>query len=137
MFGHTVVLNFDQKGDTHTTFAGGLFSIVIRIMMTVYIALKFKTLIMSEGDNDITVHSLLFQDIGETEEVPYSATKLVLIPNIRKVRNGHEPLVYDLEAKKHIELRFSQHTYDYDNPKKVSETAIIARPCTEKDFSFS
>ena len=60
MFGHTVVLNFDKKGDTHTTFVGGLFTIIIRIIISVYVFLKFKTLILSEDDNNITVDTLLF-----------------------------------------------------------------------------
>ena len=107
MFGHTVVLNFNEKGDTHNTFVGGLFTILIRLTITIYVFLKFKILINSEGDSDVTVENLLFNFIEEDQEVPYFQTKLIMIPNIQKVRFGHRPLEYDEEAKRYIELRYN------------------------------
>ena len=33
MFGHQIVLNFNKNGDSHTTFIGGFFSILVKVVM--------------------------------------------------------------------------------------------------------
>ena len=54
-----------------------------------------------------------------------------------KIKNGHVPLLYDDEAKKYIELRFAQHTTDYDSDVRESEVSYKAKECDEEDFSSS
>jgi hypothetical protein len=63
--------------------------------------------------------------------VPYSSTKLYLIPNLKKIRYGHEKLVYNRETQQYIELRFSQNIFDYDAKDKEKEELFDARECTE------
>lgn len=70
MYGHTVNLNFDKKGDTHKTLIGGFFSLLIKIAMTVYVALNLKKLILSEGDSIGSEEFLLAHEEGEGDETP-------------------------------------------------------------------
>ena len=51
MFGHTINLNFDKQGDSHQTFIGGIISIVVKILMFIYIGIKFDKLIYREGSS--------------------------------------------------------------------------------------
>jgi len=37
IFGHSVLLNFNKNGNTHNTFCGGIFSILIRLLMVYYL----------------------------------------------------------------------------------------------------
>jgi hypothetical protein len=45
-FAHVITMNFDKQGDTHKTFAGGLVSCFLNIMMCIYIFMTFRTWIM-------------------------------------------------------------------------------------------
>jgi hypothetical protein len=51
MFGHTVSLNFNKKGDSHKTVVGGVFSIFVRCLMATYIYILFKQLILKEKNS--------------------------------------------------------------------------------------
>lgn len=44
MFGHSIALNFMKEGDEVQTKIGGFFSIIIRVMMTIYVGLNLKKL---------------------------------------------------------------------------------------------
>ena len=48
MFGHNVNLNFDKKGCTHNTLPGGVFSLMVRCLIAVYIYILFRKLIKHE-----------------------------------------------------------------------------------------
>ena len=36
MFGHVIALNFNKKGESHTTLIGGFFSVLIKIAFSIY-----------------------------------------------------------------------------------------------------
>ena len=103
MFGYVVSLNINKKGDSHKTIYGGCCSIMIKITICFYIWLLITKII----NNSSTVGSAEFLVNAETSEVNYDETHFMLTPLINKVRNGHEHLKYDKEAKKYIEIRFS------------------------------
>jgi len=44
MFGHQIVLNFNKNGDSHTTFIGGFFSIIVKVVMGIYVYMNFLKL---------------------------------------------------------------------------------------------
>ena len=50
MFGHSVVLNFNRQGDTFKTIAGGLFSVIIKIVLIWYAGFRFNRMI-TKSDN--------------------------------------------------------------------------------------
>jgi hypothetical protein len=55
MFGHAIPLNFDQKGEEHSTFIGGFFSIGVKVFLTIYIVLKMQILIFSLDDDNKSI----------------------------------------------------------------------------------
>jgi hypothetical protein len=59
MFGHTVTLNFNKKGDSHKTLAGGIFSIFVRCIMIAYVYILLKRLILKEKNTIGEEHWLL------------------------------------------------------------------------------
>ena len=75
MFGHVVNLNFDRKGNSHNTWIGGIFSILIKLFMVVFISLKFKRLIYRDGPN-VAVAGLLVK-VDLMGEVAWNETNLV------------------------------------------------------------
>ena len=54
MFGHTIHLNFNKNGDTHKTFIGGLFSILIKVALAFYVYTLFKRMFLNEADSNYT-----------------------------------------------------------------------------------
>ena len=50
MFGHTINLNFNKQGDTHQTFIGGFFSLIVKSAMTVYVLMNMKKMFFYESD---------------------------------------------------------------------------------------
>ena len=55
IFGHSISLNFDKKGDSHRTVIGGFFSILIKVFLIVYIIYKGKVLIYVENDTNVSL----------------------------------------------------------------------------------
>ena len=76
MFGHTIQLNFDKQGESHNTLLGGIFSIFIKIIMSVYIGLCFKKLLYMEDDS-ISLF-LEQQDLKVTGDVDYAEGSLLV-----------------------------------------------------------
>jgi len=56
MYGHPVKLNFAENGDNHKTLIGGLFSLIINLLIWTFIAYNVKKLILMEANRD-TLHS--------------------------------------------------------------------------------
>lgn len=54
-FGHNVFLNFNKNGNVHNTFCGGLFSIFIRIVVSMYIYMLLNKMVTFGGDNIKTI----------------------------------------------------------------------------------
>jgi hypothetical protein len=46
MFGHVIALNFNKKGESHSTFIGGFFSFFIKIAFVIYVYMQFAKLIL-------------------------------------------------------------------------------------------
>ena len=55
MFGHPVTLNFNSKGNAHTTLFGGVMSIVVQITMLLYLLYLLKHMLLYERDNIETI----------------------------------------------------------------------------------
>ena len=73
MFGHQIVLNFNKNGDSHTTFIGGFFSIIVKVVMGIYVYMNFMKLFMME---DAQVETKIFSlKLDEHPEVDYEDAK--------------------------------------------------------------
>jgi hypothetical protein len=62
LFGHTVTLNFNKKGYSHKTLAGGILSMFVRCIMIAYMYILLKRLIRKEK-NTIGKENWLLDDI--------------------------------------------------------------------------
>ena len=50
MFGYSVVLNFNQQGDTFKTGTGGIVSVFIKIILSTYFFMQVKKMLNNEMD---------------------------------------------------------------------------------------
>ena len=65
MFGHTINLNFNRNGDSHKTFIGGLFSMLIKVTLAFYVYTLFKRMFYNEGDSNYTrIDVMNLTDVG-------------------------------------------------------------------------
>ena len=74
MFGHTVQINFNRQGDTHTTSTGGFFSLLIKVAMFIYVFLNLKKLVLSEADDLSSESFLVADEIDGDASVVYNET---------------------------------------------------------------
>ena len=59
MFGHNIALNFNKNGGSHTTFIGGIVSILVKVFMSIYIYLSLMKLFNLENEDvDLKISSL-------------------------------------------------------------------------------
>ena len=82
MFGHPITLNFDKQGDTHRTFIGGIVSIVVKVLMTIYILMKLGKLVFKDGSNNAVTALMVKLDL--LGEVEYFDTNLLLFYVLKK-----------------------------------------------------
>ena len=84
-FGHPILLNFNNKGNTHKSLIGGLISLFIRFFMCFYVTLLIKTLVFEEDYNNSSItSSIKYSDLGK---VPMNETKIV--PYITVINGGN------------------------------------------------
>ena len=50
LFGHIIRLNFNQQGVSHRTLIGGIFSFLIKLLMSFYVYYNFKKMLLYEDD---------------------------------------------------------------------------------------
>ncbi len=55
MFGWEVNLNFDQKGEYHNTILGGLFSILLNILILIYGGMRLNVMFNNLADTNISM----------------------------------------------------------------------------------
>jgi hypothetical protein len=68
MFGHPVLLNFNNKGPVHLTTIGGIASIIVKLFALAYFALRVKMMINYEADNlKTTIVPTDFEKLGEVD----------------------------------------------------------------------
>ena len=82
MFGHVINLNFDKQGDSHKTFIGGIISIMVKILMFVYVSVKFDKLIYREGSSNAVTALLVKMDT--MGEVMFNQTSMVMFYMMKK-----------------------------------------------------
>ena len=90
MFGHVINLNFNRQGPTHNTVIGGLFSILIKVAMSVYVFLNFKKLLFKEDDSiGLRYYNI---NLNELDPVDYSTSDFIAFWVLSKSRNGYQPI---------------------------------------------
>ena len=137
MFGHTIQLNFDKQGESHNTLLGGIFSIFIKIIMSVYIGLCFKKLLYMEDDS-ISLF-LEQQDLKVTGDVNYAEGNLLIFQDIRKSKGSLRSLEINEESERFITFSYVYMTVDWYLPPETRYTYSEAnmKQCTQEDFCFN
>ena len=65
LFGHYIHLNFNRQGDSHKTLIGGLFSILVKIMMIFYIIINVRKLVSNDDYKSLTeLHTIDLHKLG-------------------------------------------------------------------------
>ena len=85
MFGHQIVLNFNKNGDSHTTFIGGFFSIIVKVVMGVYVYMNLMKLFnLEDAAIETKIHSL---HLDAHPEIDYEEAKSTIFWVMRKTEN--------------------------------------------------
>jgi hypothetical protein len=66
-------LNFNNQSESHKTIIGGVFSIFIKLFLTVYVTIKFKRMIFREDDSISSIIESI--DLNELEAVSFKETE--------------------------------------------------------------
>ena len=138
MFGHQIVLNFNKNGDSHTTFIGGFFSILVKVVMGIYVYMNFMKLFMME---DAQIETKIFSlNLTAHPEVDYDDAKSTIFWVMRKTENSQRPFMLDTEEiDQYFEFSAVQWDSNWYLPKAQwhNYTKVPMRKCKLADFCFS
>ena len=116
MFGHTVNLNFDRRGDSHQTTCGGVFSIALRTFLVLYVYLLVDKLIYKGNDTDFSYYGL--QEMDELGVVDYKDMNMKIFHVISKQDSTSTPKITKLsDIDPYFKITFDQNDIDYNLPK--------------------
>jgi hypothetical protein len=116
LFGHLIAFNFDNKGSSHKTVIGGVFSIIIKLLMAAYIWLRIKKLIFLEGA-DTSVSELLLK-VDLHGDVALEDMHLNSFYVLTKQLGGSSVFFGDLELERHLDIHFIEYLVDWNKPEK-------------------
>ena len=125
-------LNFDKQGDAHKTLFGGLYSLIIKLIILEFLYLNMQKLFMHIDDNNVSTLGLIDMDkLGDVQLMGQSS--MLIFHVIRKQR--HPPqLVFGQEINDYVEMYFSQEVYDYE-ARNFSSVKYPWKECTLDDFN--
>lgn len=137
MFGHPLTLYFNQQGGSHNTAAGGFVSILVKILMAIYVILKFQRLVLREGAGVLVSGMLLKVDL--LGEVPLGTTHLVAFHTIRKQRTGLPVFLNDPEMQRYLDIYYLESRADFNKPRSQRYTNVRhdAVQCGSEHFGNS
>jgi hypothetical protein len=129
LFGHLITFNFDGKGDKHKTLIGGIFSVLVKMMMAVYIYVRVAKLLFRNDPDIITSDALLKVDLHG--DVPMSDLHMTSFYVLNK-QLGKTPYVDNPELAKYVDIYFEEKITDWNKPAldRVSRRRIKAERCT-------
>jgi len=105
LFGHEIRLNFNNKGDSHRTFIGGVVSLVIKVCMLAYVLYNFKKMVFREDD---TLNNIIgLSDLRIKGDVKFKDMDLNPFFVFKKQLMGNAPLFLNETTSRYITVRFS------------------------------
>ena len=128
MFGHTINLNFNKEGDSHKTFIGGCFSVLIKVAMFTYVFSNLKKMILMEDDSNSIEYNLI--DLDSEPETHYHDTDFNMFHILRKQFTGEQIYLNNETVLKNLDIFFVQQKldyYEYPSESHDKETRIPAR----------
>lgn len=134
MFGHVISLNFNKKGESHTTTIGGFVSIWIKIAFSIYCYMQIEKLI-TLGDNNL-VTTILQVDLEEFGEVDLEKSNYHSFLVIKKQSKVGGTCKLDKEFYKNLDIKFQERhiNWNYDAGNTTTTRWFEARECKQSDF---
>lgn len=137
MFGHTINLNFNKNGDSHKTFIGGLFSILIKMLLGLYVYLLFKRMFLYEADSNYTRINVL--DLEKFGKQMLNKTDMTIFHVFKKKLPGAKTPFIDDEFETYLHVKFTQINNNYVDrgPNNYAKDILTVRGknCENKDLS--
>jgi hypothetical protein len=138
LFGHVVTFNLDQKGNVHYSMIGGVFSIILKVLMAIYVLIRVNKLVYRQDPTTTTTDALLKVDLHG--EVPIDTMKFSPFFIISKQLRDKLVLVDDVELARYLDIYFEYWAVDWYKPKydgRYTKTRIKAKRCEATDFGPS
>lgn len=134
MFGHVIALNFNKKGESHNTVIGGIFSVITKIMFTVYCYMQFEKLI-TYGQNSL-VTTILKIDLDKFGPVELKTSNYYSFHVFKKQTVLGGTLKMDKNFFKNLDIFYQERTIDwYKKPgEQLNKRWYPARECVVDDF---
>jgi hypothetical protein len=138
IFGHSIMMNFDNKYPVHHTFVGAIFSIVFYVAIFTMIGFKIQR-VVSKGNPDLNSVTELSPD-GLKINYNFSDMNVLNFYGLKKQRSGSQ-LWLDMEdLDTYLRIYFIEETADYSNIGKGDVWTNKIHPavqCTQDHFGFS
>ena len=136
MFGHVVNLNFDKRGDSHTTACGGFVSTCVRIFLILYVYLLVEKLVNKGNDTDFSFHGII--ELHNLGKVDYKKDMDVMIFHVlSKQDKTSTPQIDSLSSfEKYFEISYISNHNDFNTGHKDKKRYPV-KICTEEDFGTS
>ena len=137
MFGHTVKLNFNKKGDFHATYYTAIMSVLIRLAIACYGGITVKKMVLRESDlNSSSTLPSKLNDVGPIDYMD-SGIKIfyVLSKQAGKPEEGSSLVIGAKNLTKYVNINFEYHVMR--SGKSASNIRIPAKACTGDDLGLS
>lgn len=137
MFGHSVRLNFNKKEDFHATYYTSIMSLFIRFLITIYVVITVKKMVLKESDLNST--SILPIKLIDEGPVDYLTSGMKLFHVISK-QGGRPGEGNSLEIGNQNLTKFLTISYEYAVYRSGTVTQDIkipAKACTAEDLELS
>ena len=110
MFGHVINLNFNKNGNSHGSFIGGVFSVIIKLMLLLYVFLIVKMWLLNEGDTNFSQTDVV--DVNEAGHVNFGDVD-VNIFHVIQMQNDEE--VDPEKLQKYVTMKYLVVERNRDN----------------------
>ena len=127
LFGHVITFNFRNQGQTYKTFIGGVVSILVRLIMSMYIMVNLSKMIFHQDDKLLSV--VVATDV---DEKPVKFSEMNVMPYF-VIRKQVGPITeFNETLDEYIKLEYVQTITDWWKSEKegrYTEVPIKTRQC--------
>ena len=135
LFGKSVQLNFNKKG-SHNTSIGGIVSLFLKLLMSSFVVILIKALILYEkDDNTMVVKISEIQDLPEVWNNETNYTPQFSLIDMRYFPGPGGAVKYDEDFKRYFTIKITSFYQDYSvNPPVIKTYDVGLRECNIDDY---